>query len=76
MPVLWSPDGSHLWYDFECGRDPVQWTVPRRRRTSKTPKNKPREREDTPLPVFGRDRGVILTRGLIYAIDYDGEIIW
>lgn len=69
MPVTWSPDGSHVWYDFECGRDPVHWVDPRT-------KKEPRERAHTRLPLFGGTRGVVLIEGEVHAIAPDGEPLW
>ena len=67
--ICWSPDGSRLWYAFECGSALLFSVDPQ-------PGAEPEEHGDGHVPLFGGETGVILSPDEVHVIDLRGTRIW
>lgn len=67
--ISWSPDGSRLWYAFECGSATLFSVDPK-------PGAQAEEHGDGLVPLFGGETGVVLSPGEAHAIDLSGLRLW
>lgn len=66
MPVVWSPDGSHLWFTFACGAGGLFCTVPEQGADRI-------ELGDAFPPRFGAAAGVVNFDGHVGAVNFEGQ---
>jgi hypothetical protein len=70
LPLRWSPDGSHLWYAFECGRGGIETVSPRLGAVS-------RLLAPAAVPAFAGTRGTLVASGGVTVVDSaSGRMLW